>query len=95
MATIIWRRSRGIGGCGHVELVEIQPDPLKVLLVLKAVNLVLADDPGDVRERIVGAVDGRRGSLPTQDRLVAFRASVVLAVLFANEICKRVDEKVS
>ena len=69
-----------------VKLFEIEPDALKVLLVLQAVDVVFADDAGDVGKRVVGAVDDGRRAFAAQDRLVAFRPSVVFAVFFADEI---------
>ena len=69
-----------------VKLFEIEPDALKVLLVLQTVDVVFADDAGDVGKRVVGAVDDGRRAFAAQDRLVAFRPSVVFAVFFADEI---------
>lgn len=72
-----------------VKLLEIESDTFKVLLVLQTVNVVLANDAWDVRERIIWTVDDRRRAFTTQNRLVALGTPVVLAVLFTDEIWKR------
>jgi hypothetical protein len=59
-----------------------------VLLVLQAVDVVLADDAWTVRKRVIGTVDDGRRSFAAQDRLVALGAPVVFAILAANEIYK-------
>ncbi len=57
-----------------------------MLLVLEAVDVVFADDAGDVGKRVVWAVDDGRRSFAAENRLVALGPSVVLAVFFADEI---------
>ena len=69
-----------------VKLLEIETYALKVLLVLQTVDVVLANDAWDVRERIIWTVDDSRRAFTAQDRLIALGTPVVFAVFFADEI---------
>ena len=85
---------RVVGG-RYVEFLEIEFDALEMLSVLKSVNEIATADAGDVRERVIGTVHNARRSFFAEDRLVAFGAPHVLAVVATNEICRQKKKKQS
>lgn len=76
-----------------VEFFKIQSDAFEMLLVLQTVDIVFTNDARSVGKRIVGTVDDRRRTFPTQDRLISLGAPIVFAVLPTNEICGQNDNE--
>ena len=86
MGQKVWDNLRSISGW-DVEFLELELDAFEVLRVLQAVDEVAAHDAGYVRERVIGAVHNAGRAFLAEDRLVAFGASDVLAVVSTNKIC--------
>ena len=71
---------------GDVEFFKVDADALQMLIVFEAEKEVSTLNSGDVRKRIIGAVDDSGGSFAALDFLVTFGASHVLAIVATNEI---------
>lgn len=71
---------------GDFELVEGEPDPLEVLLVLHPIDEVAADHVGQVRQRVVGREHQATALFFAQYPLVTLCSTNVLSITFLNEI---------